>query len=398
MTLALRLLRGYVGTASLTAANLGAVGFWNVMAGPQAAYYNGKTYLAWCDDARLIWAAEYVHATRTLSTPVQLGSALTAADGAIHLAPAVLVRPSDHKILVGVVPNAAGVRPVVYTSTNPEDATSFGAANIFGTSGTYTYCDLVTLGSDIYFITAFWTTGSSRDMAWYVSSDGGATWGSKVTVMHPAVDTSFFWHLVGNGSRIDMYTTDTDRSSAPSKVYHAYWDGSTLRNSAGTSLGALAAFSNDGTLVSDASLGGVYVESATTDGGNPAAVFFVDQTTTTLQRRATWNGSVWSLSTIADQGGVIDSNANIAGGAIAVGDKTVAFLPVKVGAHFEMRRYQTTDGGTTWRYTALTTGSSTDNGNPTVPQDAAAGLQVIWGQGTYTDDFTFSFDIWGAGT
>lgn len=397
MTLALRL--GAFGGFAAPSGNrdLAATGFWNVMSGPQAATYNGKTYLAWCDSSRLIWAAEYVHATRALSTPVQLGSALTADDGAIHLAPAVLVRPSDHKIVVGVTPNAAGVRPVVWISTNAEDATSFDSANIFGTSGTYTYCDLVAIGSDIYFITGFWN-GGERDMSWYVSSDGGATWGAKVTVMHPAVDSTFFWHVVGNDSRIDMYTTDTDRSSAPSKVYHAYWDGSTLRNSAGTSLGALAAFSNDGTLVADASLGGVYVESATTDGGNPAAVFFADTGTSTLQRRAVWNGSSWSLVTIADQGGYIGSNPNVAGGAIAWQDKTTAYLPVKIGSRFEMHRYRTSDGGTTWVPSALSSLSSGDNGSPTVPQDADEHLAVIWGLGSYTNDSTFSFDIHGWGT
>lgn len=397
MTLGLRLLRGYVGQVGPAARDLGGSGFWNVMAGPQAAYYNGKTYLAWCDSSRLIWAAEWVHSTKTLSTPVQLGSALTALDGAIHLAPAILVRTSDHKIVVAAVANAGSTQPIVWISTSAEDATSFGAGTAVGPSGVYTYTNLVALGTDIYLITAHWSSGSQRDLAWMKSTDGGATWGSLVQVMIPALSTTFFWHVVGNGSRIDIYSTDTDRDT-PSSVYHAYWDGSTLRNSAGTSLGALPAFSNDATLVSDASLGGAYVESATTSGGNPAAVLFANTGSSTLQRLATWNGSAWSLHTIVDQGGYIGGNANIAGGAIASGDAATAYLPVKVGSHFEVRQYRTPDGGTTWNYLALTSGSASDNASPTVPQNADPGLAVIWGLGTYTSDSNFVFDVWGAGT
>jgi len=376
--------------------DLSATGFWNAMAGPQAATYNGKTYLAWCNSAGDIYAAQYVHSTRVLSTPVLLLAGQVAVDGAIHVAPAILVRPSDHKIVVADVANGGTHRPSVWISTSAEDATAFGAGVDIGTSGTYTYVDLITLGTDIYLITAFWT-GGTRDMAWYVSSDGGVTWGAKVTVMHPSVDSTFFWHVVGNGSRIDIYSTDTDRSSAPSKVYHSYWDGSTLRNSGGTSLGSLAAFSNDGTLVSDASLGGVYVTSATTDGGNPAGVMFADNGLTTLQRRAVWNGATWALSTVVDQGGFIGGNANITGGAIAFGDKTRVYAPRKVGSNFEMFQYVTGDDGASWSESPMTTGSTSDNASPSTPQDATAALSVIWGYGTYTSDSTFTFDIHGWG-
>jgi hypothetical protein len=372
--------------------SLGGTGFWNVMSGPQAAYHSGRTHLAWCDSSGQTWAAHWDHASLSLSTPVALGSPLTAVDGAIHVAPAVLVRPSDGRVLVANVANGGTTQPVLWTSSAPNDSSAFGSGAAFGSSGVYTYADLVALGTEVYFITGFWN--GSRDMVWYRSTDGGATWGPKVVVMHPAVDSTFFWHLVGNGSRIDIYSTDTDRT-VPSKVYHTYWDGSTLRNSAGTSMGALAAFSNDGSLVSDASLGGAYVESATTDGGQPAAVLFADTGSSTLQRRAVWNGSSWALSTVVDQGGYIGSNPNIAGGAIAAGDATTVFAPVKVGAHFEMFRHETADGGATWSHSALTSSSVSDNASPSTPQDAADSLRCVWGLGTYTSDAAFSFAIQG---
>jgi hypothetical protein len=72
-------------------------------------------------------------------------------------------------------------------------------------------------------------------------------------------------------------------------------------------------------------------------------------------------------------------------------------MPVKVGAHFELFRYTSADSGATWGGTALTSGSASDNAMPEAPLNAASGLRVVWGLGTYTDDATFSFVMQGYG-
>lgn len=54
--------------------DLAEVGAWSDEAHPRAAYYNGKTYLVWVNDAGHIFAAGWDNATKTLSTPVDLGT------------------------------------------------------------------------------------------------------------------------------------------------------------------------------------------------------------------------------------------------------------------------------------------------------------------------------------
>lgn len=370
---------------------LGATGFWNAMSSPRAAYYNGRTYLGWTTDAGDVYAAHWDHATATLSTPVLLVAGQVAVDGAIHVSPAILVRASDHRIVVANVANGGTHKPGIWISTNPEDASAFGAGADIGTAGVYTYTDLVALGSDIYLIVAHWS-GGERRMAWYVSSDGGSTWGSMVVVMRPAVNSTFFWRVLGNGSRIDMFTTDTDRSAADSSIYHAYWDGTTLRNSAGTSLGALAAFSADGTLVQDDSLGSAYMQNATWDGANLVGALWIDLGSQARIRRATYTGGSWVLSTVTDNGGEVGGNPNVAGCAVAWGDGDTFYVPIKVGSFFELYRY--TYSGS-WSGTALTSGSASDAAAPEAPQDADPALAVLFGRGSYTDDADFDFAIYG---
>jgi hypothetical protein len=210
--------------------------------------------------------------------------------------------------------------------------------------------------------------------------------------MRPAVNSSFFTRVTAQGSRIDIYATDTDRSASPSSVYHFRFEGDAIFNSSGTSLGALACFSNDGTLVQDDSGGSARVDGAGYSGSDPIAAVCIDGTTTQPVKRALWTGAAWQVDDVADSGGIIDSNVNISSAGIA--DENTLYVPVKTAGVFELYRYVTANGGTTWTGTQLTSGSAADNAMPEVPQDASA-LRVVWGRGTYTDDDTFSFDLYG---
>lgn len=370
--------------------DLGESGFWNSVSSPHAAYYNGKTYLAWTDDAGDIYAAEYVHSTETLSTPVLLTSGAPAVDGTIHVSPAVLVRSSDRRIVVSVVANGGTHFPTIWISTEPEDATAFEAGIDVGAGGVFTYTSLAETSDGMYLWVGYWTSGT-RKLAYYKSADGGETWGSVVQVLEPATDSTFFWRISHNSTRMDIYATSTDRSS-PASVYHFIFEGDVLYDSEGNAVAGSAPFPvTDGTLVTNGSLGTADTATATYDGGEPCAALYIDAGSSVLIRRARWTGSVWDVDTVADSGGEVGSNANINGAAIA--DASTVYVPVKVGSFFELYRYTTSDGGTTWDPTAITSGSAADNAMPECPQDADPAARVVWGLGTYTDDSDFDFTV-----
>lgn len=392
--------------------SLATSGFWNDVAGPRAAYYNGKTYLAWVTSDGHIHAAQYAHSTRTLSTPVDLATT-SGPDGTIHNSPAILVRASDHRIIVAASEDLASAQPALWTSTNPEDATAFGSVQLIPPSvASPSYPNIEQLASvtnqPIYYFVRIYDSGASTFYTGYFkSTDGGATWAAFQKLWKPVATSAQYHTILGDGaSRIDFFVTDTNRTVGnPSSVYHAYLDGSSgnLYKSDGTLIGAASAgpyFATAGTLVQDASLGSCRSEAAGYSGGKPHVLLIVNDgntTTNTLARVGRWTGSTWQVNAVASAGGIIDSNWFISSGSISKSDPNTVYFPIKVGSHFELWRYTSPDGGTTWGGSALTSGSASDNAMPDTPLNATPTFRVLWGLGTYTSDSSFTFTMQGYG-
>lgn len=379
--------------------------FWNGVSEPSAHYYNGKTYVCGCDDSKNIWAASYDHATLTWSTPVNIGNISTAVDGAIHVAPCILVRSSDHRIMVFGVANGTG-QPGYWLSTNPEDATAWGSVVLFGTSATYTYVSCAQLNgvtnSPIYLFVKHWSGGIGY-LSFYKSTDGGSTWSGPTDLIGPVSSSTIYWRI-GNdaNTRIDIFASTTDRAPAtPASVYHFKFVGDVLYKSDGTPVGgSTPVVANTGTLIQDASLGSARCNGWAYSGGNPRALILINTSnanTDTAARCAVWTGSAWTVTDVASVGGVIGGNEFIAGGAMTKDDPFTIWMPKLVSSHYEMFRYTSGDGGATWAGQAVTSGSSVENAMPDTPFAGVHGLQVVWGHGTYTSDSAFSFVPYGAG-
>lgn len=379
-------------------------GFWNSEAEPVAAYYNGKTYFVWCDDSKHVWVASWNHSSQTSSTPVDLGVINIADDGAIHLTPCVLVRSSDHRIMVFASSNGGPSRPGYWLSTSPEDATAFGSVNLIPSgTGTYTYVSCAQLNnvtnSPIYLFTKFWSGGTGY-LAYFKSSDGGSTWNASPTLLlGPQSTSTLFWRIgTDSGSRIDIYATTTDRAFAtPAAVYHFLFQNDTLYQTDGTVLGTSFPYTaNQGTLVQDTSLGSAHCDGWAYQADlKPASLIMINTGSDTLARVARWTGSAWQVNSVIAQGGFIGSNPFVASGAMSKASPNVVWLPVKVGSFFELRRYNSANDGASWLMNSVTSGSTADNAMPDTPLDAAPGFEVIWGNGTYTSDSNFDFDIKG---
>lgn len=380
----------------------------NYVSSPRAIYYNGKTYLGWVEPSGAIRVAQYTHSTKALSTPVTLAT-LTSSDGVIHNSPSILVRDSDKKIMVAVSQDEfpTGVTEV-FVSTSAEDATAFGAATVIdNTQWDPSYPILLQLPSvandPIYYFVRWYDTGASTFYTgYYLSTDGGANWSAFQKVWQPVSTNAQYHTIIGDGaSRIDFFVTTTNRAPAtPSAVYHAYFDGSSgnLYKSDGTLIGAITAgpySATSGTLVQDTSLGSARTDSAGYSAGKPHAVVLVNDgntSTDVLVRCARWTGSAWQVNAVTNAGGIAGSWFQ-SSGAIDWSDPNVIWTPKKVGSYFEMHRYVSSDSGSTWAGAQLTLGSMRDNLMPIAPVNAAAGMQAVWGNGTYLTDANYYLNL-----
>ena len=406
-----RLMMGGTGGSSFAPApvasvfSLATTGFWNDISEPRAYHYNGKTYLAWVTDLAHIWVAEYVHATDTLSTPYDLG-AVTAASGVIHVSPSIIVRSSDRKIVVAAVSEGGSNQPAVWVSTNAEDATAFGSATLFGSAGNHSYLSLTQMSSATNDPIHAWTMrydGSKYQLGYHASTDGGATWGSFTAVVNPSATDALYWRIGTDWETIvHIFVTNTNREDAnPSSVYHLTYDGTTFKTSDGTGMGSPPFTATTATLIQDTTYGPARCDGWAIDGsGKPAALIlsYDAANTRTTARAARWTGSAWQVDAVGHSGGLIASNRFISSGGMAKDDKNVIYLSEKVGSFFEMHRYTSADDGATWTPEQLTSSSSEDHAMPDTPANAGAGLQAIWGLGTYTSDSNFDFVVQGYGT
>ena len=386
--------------------SLGLTGFWNNIQVP-AAYYNGKTYVAYIDSSRKVYAASYDHGSGTVSTPHLFGTATVSPDGTVHNAPSILVRASDHRLIVAQSSDAASEYPVIWISTNPEDATAWpvSGTTIGSTLSGPTYSVLVQAaavsGQPIYYFLRKYDSPTFH-YGYFKSTDGGSSWSAFQSLLTSGTGSgAVYLRAFSNGSRVDIFTTDTDRYATPSQLRHMYLDSSdNLRTSDGTLIGAASGgpyLASTGTVVQDASLGAAECAGYAYDSlGRPACAIHVndaDASTNSLIRVGRWNGSSWSTHAVASAGGVVGSNDEQTWAAMANGDPNTIYVPVKVSTKFELKAYTSADDGATWSATSLTTGSSNDNIAVQVPTNAAPGARVVWGLGSFTDASTFTFTI-----
>lgn len=401
MTLAWRLLRGYVGDAQdttpfvLTTAPSGG---WTQIPEPRAIYYNGVTYFGYINGSNgNVEIRTYTHSSGVVSSPTVLHAALGADT---HEAPAILVRSSDQRIVCAYSAHN-GAALYVWISTNPEDISAGSETNIDVAvgSGVYTYANLVQLSGEsgkIYlffrnvtaFVTAFWQ--------FTTSTDGGATW-ATYTELYSVPSTLTYWKIASDGvNRIDFVVSSANPSAPTSKIGHFYYDG-TWHKSDGTGITLPLAFTNV-TEVYGSGTGPGWATDLYLDGSNhPRFVYNVDNgsLTDSYFGYARWTGSAWVLSTIlASVGFGVNDPSPVA----SLNPSTSACHLVRyIAGHHEIWRYSSLDNGATWSGVAVTSGSIVDNLYPLNVRDHATGLATLWLTGTYTDATSNSLGIMGVG-
>ncbi len=357
-------------------------------------YYNGKTYFAFCDGDGKARVAQFNHSTRAWTiSPVIVSGALQVDT---HCGPSVLVRSSDHKIVLAVAPHDLA-HLYIAVSTNAEDITAWGSStDIHSTLGgtSYTYANLFQLSGEsgkIHLFYRDYVSGTSTgSLGHSTSTDGGATWAAQDVIYSVSGKASYWAISSDDTARIDIVTTDGSAGDGNvASVYHFYYTGGSYYKSAGTLITA-------GLPLGVASITKIY-DSATsgsaralydtlTNGGNPVSVWASYNVAGSGSPSNYWYAScssgVWTVNVIDSTGSVPDVFAE-GGVAIDATAPTRVFVSKKTSSVWQMFTYDTADAGATWTAVQKTTDSllrPTDayNLRPRSPRNAVSTLSGVW--------------------
>lgn len=382
-------------------------GAWTWFGEPRAIHVSGWTYFGYVDTSGNVCLRTYEHASDTVGAEIVLHSALDVDD---HVNPTLLVRPdgklqtfySRHEPLSTTLLTRVSVATI---ASDPDLSSGFATevsldSQLAATS--YDYASPFMLGSTIYLFWRSIPSGNNYNLVWSTSSDGD-TWAAAQTLYHNTTKTHrAYWKIACDGSRIDFAVTDGSPNTDTTHVSHFYTtDGSTWRNSAGTSLGALPgggyAFSAFSSVFASAN---AWVYDIGYVGGEPVILYptYPSEFTSHQYNYAAWDGAAWDLNDICLAGTGIDTATHVYSGGFCLdkNDAQIVYASREVSSQWEMYRYTTADGGATWSEEAITAGSSAKNIRPTAVLDADVELAVIWMFGSYTGYTAFNCGILGS--
>lgn len=346
-----------------------------------------------------------------------------------HNAPAFVRRP-DGRILTAYSKHTTGNFIYFRTTVNPDDTSSWIPETTFtrtdpaatgGNDVTYNNLHyLPTEGTGQGRIYNFFRsrTAISWDRHCIYSDDLGTNWifGGRLTGQSN-VTVRPYTKFADNGSN-RIYFITTDAAGGPSiwsgyleaeKIYRmngAVADPNLLDNSA-PPVPNFTSIMTNGTVMNGASMQDLWSSDlALAADGNPIATFRANANGSGNDRRhmyARWTGTQWFVVQAAFAGAVpsgITGTTSL--DVLDPNDPSTIFFSANVDPalntpiisaadglqHFEMFRGHTTNGGTNWTYTQLTSNSSCDNFRPTSVKWDANHSMVLWLRGklnTWTD-------------
>ena len=391
------------------------IGAWTWFGRPTVVRHSGssnKTYIGSIGSTGNAKVFEYNHTTSVMSKSVILKTGKPDLLADDHGPVSLLVRASDSKLMAWYCKHNGSY---IYqrVSTNAEDSSTWAAeASIAGSfaSAPYTYPSPIQLTGEannpIYLFYRGYIGGAASLMC-SISTNEGTTWGAPLQVFaNPGYIP--YYSVINNGNdRIDVTVSDAHPNQlATNSVYHFYRTGGNWYKSDGTLIGddtALPLETADVTKAYDGTTNSSFIWDIAIDGsGNPTIVFasFPGQTFNTVvpdhrYNQARWNGSSWSSYEICAAGAGLYSAEKYYSGGIAIDHANVdiVYCSRYVSGQWEIFKYTTADSGVNWTLSEqLTTGSLYPNIRPLVPINSAAGLKVIWMNGTYnsfTDYYTY---------
>ena len=430
---------GQTPTNFVTLANDGA---WTWFNDPRALFNNGILYFAYNRAAEGHAVLSALNLASGVVTDLW-SSSLTLTDD--HYVPGLLVK-SDGTMLA-VYSRHQNDQFFTYrlsTSTNPVAAADWGPEQTNNTHTTVntgmTYSNPFQLGAE---------AGKIYNFARYInynpnvftSTNGGMTWSDPQILIQTGSGSTrpYVKYCSDYNQRIDFLYTDAHPDNFTNSLYHMYYQSGAFYKTDGT---FLKSYTSLPILHDSGERGSVvyqYSNAAQSDpnqwiptarawcweiayqtNGNPVCVFQtkVDNVTGSnwfdariYYYYAAWTGTNWQKRFIAQAGRPLYNGQPDYGGGMALDPQnpnviyisTDAANPfdlstttnVALGAHYELWRGVTSDGGLTFNWQAATTNSTVDNLRPYVPRRNGGEPCVLWFRGTYTSYTSFSCSVVG---
>jgi hypothetical protein len=349
-----------------------------------------------------------------------------------HNAAALLIRP-DGRYLAMYTKHNAEKLSYYRISTNPHDATSWGAEKTFDWSATpgsdfnATYSNLFYLSAENR--TYNFARANNRSPNMMVSNNQGDNWsyGGKLfsTTTNVGYVNGYFRYASNGVDRIDFIGTEHHPRDFDNNIYHGYIQGGKMYRSDGTLVDdnifdnvAPNQTSLTRVFTSDPENGSQqFTRAWTTDleidsSGNPYAIFTVRADDNPVNTNgyndhrffyARYDGSQWNVHQLAKAGARLYTSEQDYTGLVALdpNDPNTVYMSSAIDprndstlAHHELFRGVTADLGATWAWTPITFNSQEDNLRPTVARWQGH-TALLWMRGTYRSMFDYDLDIVG---
>ena len=373
--------------------NLKSNGVWCWFQDPRAIRSVGshdKTYWGWVAKNGDIKISSFNHKTQEIDT-FTLHSTLEVDD---HAAPAILVRNDGH--LIVFYTDHVGETMYYRISTNSEDISAWGTEQNITLGSCCTYAVPIQLSGESNKIYLFFRGGGSPGIitnrwGYVTSTDGGQNWSSITTLIEMGSSNQYL-KIESNGvDKIYFTHTGHPNFETTSVYYFYYYNGSYYKVDGTLITGALPLGRSDMSLVYDATGGGHYkawIWDLAMSNGNPIILFATFPTTTDHRYNyARWTGSEWSINEITAAGThLYDPEVYYSGGmSLDHEDPSIVYLSKVISAQWEIQKWVTSDGGSTWGSpTNITSGSSKKNIRPIIIRNHASDLVAFWMWGDYS--------------
>lgn len=384
-------------------------GAWCWFSDPRAVYHEGRfkrTWVGWIDNYGDVQIGYYDHETGKIQSEVIYDN-LQIDD---HDNPSIVI-DEDGYLLVFFNKHGGGM--YFTRSLQPENLTRWSQVEKLELNDTinynfgrnsYTYTNPVQLEDEGNRLYLFWR-GIDGKPTYSVSDDNGKTWTmGKIFFMPERIyrfRRPYVKYYSDGQSKIHIALTDGHpRKERTNSIYYMYYedgaffkaDGEKIRN-----ISSEAHQPKDCNLVYDASVTEEKAwiwDIAQDEKGNPVIAYakFPDDSNH-IYCYARWDGKKWQNYDLVNSGGwfpetkegIEEPEPNYSGGMSIDHENTnILYLSVRRDSVFEIEKWETKNGGKSWKVKALTDGSMKDNVRPFAVRNSAKGNspQVCWMQNT----------------
>ena len=380
-------------------------GAWIWFSDPRAVYYDGRyrrSYATWVSASGDAMLASYDHDTHVI-TPVTLRYDVGYDD---HAAPTILLMPRGR--LMVFYSSHAGKAIRYRVTTRPEDVTSIGrerrvpraAQDKYGA----TYPSPLRVPGERRPIWLIWRGKGWQPM--FATSRDGRRWSKPRTLIQEtirgAVDRPYV-KTATDGNTIHFAFTEAHPGRRQTGIYYAAYRDGLFFDAGGQTIGStriLPLTTNRASQVYDPKIRGVRAwiyDIAVDRQGNPVIVYDeIYRHNDHRYRYARWNVDEWQDNEIVGAGPAITATPGwySAGISLDQDDPRKVYLSRPVNGQYEIERWETDDGGSTWTSEPLTSGSRQPNLRPISPRGLKTDDVLFWMRGEYPDYRTFRTSVW----